>query len=359
MKTSIIDTSELDEGLKNRWGQLRATNPGLRSPYFTWQYLDALAQVGRPIRIAVIEDHGQVQGFFSFEKGSGQKITPPGTYVTDFQGLITSPDLVVPMHEVLKACGTRYFHFDHCRLDQTSLVPYGPVRHVSPVMNLMGGWQAYLDRLGALQGKKIPGLVGRVKERFKIGKRTFGDIRLEFAVADHASLDWMMKFKSIQYQNTTGALDIFAIPWIRQLLHNLMDTHEANFKGVMSCLYGDETILGCHFGIQSQAVLHAWFPTYDTQYSQMGPGILLFHEMARLAQDNGVDTIDLGRGEQEYKTRFMTHAVELCEGVISRPQLWGNTTVAAWQAKQWLRQQHWARKAYQTIKSGLGLQRPG
>ena len=64
MKTSIIDTSELDEGLKNRWGQLRATNPGLHSPYFTWQYLDALAQVGRPIRIAVIEDHGQVQGFF-------------------------------------------------------------------------------------------------------------------------------------------------------------------------------------------------------------------------------------------------------------------------------------------------------
>jgi CelD/BcsL family acetyltransferase involved in cellulose biosynthesis len=91
----------------------------------------------------------------------------------------------------------------------------------------------------------------------------------------------------------------------------------------------------------------------------MGPGILLFHEMARLAQDNGVDTIDLGRGEQEYKTRFMTHAVPLCEGIVSRPQLWGSATVAAWQTRQWLRQQPWAQKAYQTVKSGFGLQRPG
>jgi CelD/BcsL family acetyltransferase involved in cellulose biosynthesis len=205
----------------------------------------------------------------------------------------------------------------------------------------------------------VPGLVGRVKERFKIGKRTFGDIHLEFAVTDHATLDWMMKFKSIQYQNTTGALDIFAIPWIRQLLHNMLDTNEPEFKGVMSCLYGDGTTLGCHFGIQSQSVLHAWFPTYDTKFSQMSPGMLLFYEMARLAQNNGVDTIDLGRGEQEYKTRFMTHTVGLCEGIVSRPQVWGNATVATWQTKKWLRQQLWARKIYQTVKSGFGLQRPG
>jgi CelD/BcsL family acetyltransferase involved in cellulose biosynthesis len=352
MKYTVVPLREMDDALRLRWEELRAANPGLASPYYSWDYMAALVRVGREVVVTVVEDPHHAVAFFPFER-AGRNITPPGSFLNDYQGLVASPDTHLDAHALLQASGARAYHFNHLPSDQQVFLPWAPIKHISPVMNLSGGWEAYLGRLAAQQGRKVPGIVGRVRERLKIARRSFQDIRLEFTSANHAHLDWLMKQKSAQYRQTPGAVDIFAIDWVRRLMHDLLDTETPHFRGRMSCLWGDESLLACHLGLESDGLLHAWFPTYAPEHAAMSPGLVLFHEMARLAPDHGIWTIDLGRGVQDYKLRLMTHSVPLREGLITRPQCLGQARMGWWQARTWLREQPWARAAHRQIRTWM------
>ena len=73
--------------------------------------------------------------------------------------------------------------------------------------------------------------------------------------------------------------------------------------------------------MRSAKVLHYWFPAYDRDYARYSPGVILLAELARAAPGLGIDTIDLGKGDADYKRRFATGGVQLLEGRIERPSL--------------------------------------
>ena len=329
MKFSVVSTHDLDAGLKARWDALRTDNPALASPYFTWQYLDALTATGRAVRVVVVEDGPEVVAFMGFERLSPIGIAAPGGKLTDYHGIIGKQDVAVPPGDLLRACGARLLHFDHVPASQPNFAHCAHGMHGSPAMDLQGGWDAYVDRLAKIQGRKVPGIVARVRQARKGALKQLGTVHLVFHEANHATLDRLMALKSQQYKNTPGANDAFAFPWIRQLMHDLLDRQTPQLKGVLSSLYADNTLLASHFGIQSDGLLHAWFPAYDAAHSAHSPGLMMFHDMGVHAQAHGVNTIDFGRGEQDYKLRFMTHSTELIEGVLARPQWMGNVWMAS------------------------------
>jgi CelD/BcsL family acetyltransferase involved in cellulose biosynthesis len=65
-------------------------------------------------------------------------------------------------------------------------------------------------------------------------------------------------------------------------------------------------------------VLHWWFPVYDPQFSSLAPGWILLRELVGAAAELGIERIDFGRGDDEYKRRAKTGEVMVAQGVVSR-----------------------------------------
>ena len=329
MKVSLISVRELDVDLKTRWDTLRSSNATLGSPFFTWQYLEALALSGRPVRIAVLEQEQQVVAFFAFEAAGRGRITRPGGGLSDYEGLICAPGLAVSPSALLKACGARVYHFDHLPTHNTLPKPRVLAPHISPVMDLQGGWNECVLRLARLQKTTTPGVVQSVKRRKKAAGKQFRELQLTYRSHDHAQLEWLMNSKSRQYQETQAAGNPFAEPDIRRLMHHILDRQEEAFRGVLTLLHGDDTLLAAHFGIQSGPHLHYWFPTYAPEHIQLSPGLIMVHDMGVHAESHGVETLDFGRGDQDYKLRFLTHSTSLSEGVLASPQWLGDGLMAS------------------------------
>ena len=81
----------------------------------------------------------------------------------------------------------------------------------------------------------------------------------------------------------------------------------------------------------------------------------MVHDMGLHAEANGVDTLDFGRGDQDYKLRFMTHSIPLCEGVLASPQWLGEGLMGSRQLYQRtrdrLKQSETIQRVYQQVRS--------
>jgi len=135
--------------------------------------------------------------------------------------------------------------------------------------------------------------------------------------SDAGALAWLVDRKRDQYA-ATGARDHFAPEGRRALLSLLLDTQEPGCAGLLSTLHFGDTLVAAHFGIRSRSVLHWWFPVYDPAFAGFAPGWIMLRELAIAAPDLGLDRIDLGRGDDEYKRRARTGAVEVAAGAVTR-----------------------------------------
>jgi CelD/BcsL family acetyltransferase involved in cellulose biosynthesis len=65
-------------------------------------------------------------------------------------------------------------------------------------------------------------------------------------------------------------------------------------------------------------VLHWWFPVYEPEFGRFAPGWILLRELVQAAPALGVNRIDLGRGDDEYKRRAKTGESSVCLGMVTR-----------------------------------------
>ena len=167
MKISVIDAREVDASLTERWRHIQANDDTLRSPYYSPEFTQLVAGTGRAVRVAVIEADGVVQGIFPHERESWGWLRPVGGSLNDYHGLIASSGLDLDARSLLKACGAVYFGFDHLPLTQTVLSPYVRFNSVSPVLELHGGWDAYVGRLATAQNTQAPGILATIRASSK------------------------------------------------------------------------------------------------------------------------------------------------------------------------------------------------
>jgi CelD/BcsL family acetyltransferase involved in cellulose biosynthesis len=234
----------------------------------------------------------------------------------------------------MKSCGASYFSFNHLPLTQTVFAPFVRFHNVSPILELQGGWDAYVQRLANIQNTKSPGILGAIKKSSKRLERDLGPLRFEMHERDPRVLNELMRLKSEQWIRTVGAgEDAFAIAWVRQLMLDTLATQTADFSGYLCALYAGEKLISIYFGMRTGTTLHSWFLVYDLEQAYYQPGLILLKNLAESACQDGLNVIDLGRGTQDYKMRFNTQVVELGEGVVSRPAILAQSTIAAKQLK--------------------------
>ncbi|MFZ6753099.1 GNAT family N-acetyltransferase [Undibacterium sp. Dicai25W] len=319
MKFSLISGGELDAGLHKAWLQMLNNSEILQSPYYHPQYTAIIGAARTDTRILVIEDAGEVIGFFPHHKKNNVLAEVIGGGLTDYQGPITSTNHELPLTQMLAAMNVRYMGFNHMPTERSEFAAYAWHHSRSLTLNLEGGFNVYVQRLTE---KRDASLFKKIETNERKLSKKFGPLRFHFDARDPAEFAALLAGKSDQFIRTLGVEhDIFAVPWIRAVIEGISQQKQAGFSGVLSTLYAGDTLIAAHFGMRSSGVLHYWFPWYATAYSEFSPGLILLAGCAREAPATGITCIDLGRGEQPYKLRFATGQIDLCEGAISSPRL--------------------------------------
>jgi CelD/BcsL family acetyltransferase involved in cellulose biosynthesis len=307
--------SEAGEALRPAWSTLRAANPALRSPYFAWEFVDAVARHVPGVELAIFLEGTQVVALLPFQRLAAREAAPVGTPLNDYQGVIAAVGFAFEPVAWLDACGLDRFVFDHLVVDQPGWHPYVRTRRQSPCLDLAAGFDAWLRGRRRLGRSRFE----RLEELRRALARRHGPLRFVFDVDDEAVLDAVLALKSHQYRRTLGAeRDLFARPEMTAIVRDIFHARAPGFAGALSALWSGDTLVAAHFGMGSGDVLHWWFPTYAVSVARYSPGALLLLDIARGAAAAGIRLIDFGKGSEPYKLRWATGAFEVAEGAVER-----------------------------------------
>ncbi|MBB2911156.1 CelD/BcsL family acetyltransferase involved in cellulose biosynthesis [Streptosporangium becharense] len=313
MRVSIVQPRDLGKTDIDRWRALQASNPVFDSPFLSPEFTTTVGALQERVRVAVLHDGPDTVGFFPFERHPMGIGMPVAAGLTDAQGLVHAKDVEIDPHWLIKACGLAVFEFDHLAPGQP-LLQAGHSRHPSPIIDLRDGFESYIETVKVNSGKTYRSTAYKSRKL----QRDVGPVRHEYGIKDLAPLRTLLGWKTEQYRRT-GRTDRFARPWIVKLVERLLATDNEHFGGVLDMLYVDDRPVAGHFGLRTGTTLAGWFPAYDTAYAKYSPGLIHHLAMAEKAAATGIQVIDMGRGEKEYKEKLKNGEYEVAEGRVARP----------------------------------------
>jgi len=332
MTMRVISPSELRPDHLDAWRGIQMRHAELDRPFFAPEYFQIIGEVRADARIALIEQRGEIRGFFPFQNGRGKTGRPVGLRLSDFQGMIAPPDLEVDGPELLRTCGLSVWHFDHLLVNQAGLKRFHRSLSASPYVDLRNGFDAYLAErraAGATWVSKVP------RKARKMG-REIGPLRFEFDCRDKRVFQQVREWKS-QQRLRTQSHDLLRLDWVTRVLDRIFATNGREFAGSMSALFAGSRLVAAHFGMRSRKTLHLWFPAYDRDMEAYSPGILMHLELFRAAADAGIERVDFGAGREPYKLSMTSNSTLVSEGCIDTRPI-GHLLTGAWYAgKMWLR----------------------
>ena len=306
---------------REQWSAYVGADPTRHSPYYQLGFFDALVLVGRPVEVLVAEDDKGVLAFLPFEQ-RGRRIVPAGGGMNDYQGPVCRPGSAPDPVAMIRGGGLSCYHYNHLYpADLTGWARFNIKTMISPQQLVAGGAEAYAGRL------RSGGQKGEFKTSQRLGRklaREVGELTFTLDDRDPESLEQLIRWKSQQYRET-GAPDGFEDVWRRELLRNLLQSRDPAFRGLLASLRAGDTLVAVHYYLQSGKILHSWFPTYDADFARYSPGRVLAVTALDAMAEQGVDVMDMGKGDAIYKLRSMTQSVLVGEGVVDASSLrvWG------------------------------------
>ncbi|HEV7721024.1 MAG TPA: GNAT family N-acetyltransferase [Iamia sp.] len=313
MRAEVVRPEDLGPAETARWIELQEADPELASPFLRPEMAVAIGRQWPDARVAVLHDGPEAVGFLPFHQGRLGAGRALGLGLTDWQGAILAPGTPWDAGALRRATGLAVWEFDHLVPSQAEALAVRPLAlHASPVMDLSGGWDAWVARRAGS---------GRIKKALYHGRRLgrqVGPVESELDTSDPADLDVLMGWKSAQYRRT-GRRDRFAQPQIRELVRDLVTSHTPGFTAHLSTMRVDGRTVAACLALRSHHVLAHWFPAYDTDLHRYQPGLVQLLEMVRLSAEDGVTTFDLGAGEHDYKDSFKDSELTVASGTVHGP----------------------------------------
>ena len=314
VNVAVVRPHELGAAELVAWDAMQQSTAELAHPFLSAGFALAAGSVRPGARVAVLEEGSNVVGFFAFERGRFGIGRPIAAGVSDRQAVVHARGLQFDFRELLKRCELDVWEFDHLVAGQLAAAGRSVVSRDSPIMDVSGGYDAYLDGRRKATKKTLKSTLYKQRKM----QRDLGSTRFEFDVRDLEPLTLLMRWKSAQYRRT-GRRDRFAVAWIERLVRELFDTRREACAGTLSVLYVDERVVAAHFGLRSRSSLACWFPAYDVSLARYSPGLVLHLAMAEAAAGKGIGHLDLGKGDEEYKDALKSGEVTVGEGWIERP----------------------------------------
>jgi CelD/BcsL family acetyltransferase involved in cellulose biosynthesis len=312
MKITVLPVNRLSSQHLLAWDRWQRADKALDSPFFRPDFTQAVAAIRPGVAVAVLEEDGQLAGFFPFQRGRWGTGKPVGGRLSDFQGLVTRPGLSWSADELIRGCGLNVWDFDHLVAAQQPFQPYYFRTEDCAYIDLSNGFEGYQAER-RLAGSTV--VRRTLRSAFKL-EREVGPIRFLPRITDPSVLAALVAWKSDQYRRTR-ATNVFAFPWARQLLEHVLGCSGEPFAGVLSALYAGDHLVAVHLGLYSYGVIHWWFPAYNRSFGEYSPGLVMLMELAKFARSLAIQRIDLGKVNLHYKTRCMSGTIRVAEGSVA------------------------------------------
>ncbi len=316
MQISVLTIPEFDQTLRKTWQQIQTNNHGLANPCFCFEYTEAVATVCDDVYVAVMEKNDRVIGFFPFQRKSNNIAGPVGGILSDYHGVIISAEEEWSVEKLLQGCGLKIWDYDHLLLEQQAFEPYHHKTDFSPTMNLSAGFDQYVQARRESGSKKII----QVQRKWRKFERDVGELTFNVYSDNEKEFQQVIDWKQEQCLRT-GVVDFMSWGWTTDLLEHIWKKRSDQFSGMLSVLTHQDEIIAAHLGKRSATVCHWWFPVYNHTYSRFSPGALLLLKLAEKLADSGINTIDLGKGDDTYKSSFATDQILLAEGSVQLPSI--------------------------------------
>ncbi len=312
MQISVVRPDELSPEHIQSWREMQSSMPSLANPFMSPEFAVLVGKVRTSTRVAMLSDGSDVVGFFPFERGRFGAGGPIAPGLTDCQGLIHAPGLQWDARELLRACRLEMWEFDHLQAEQHPFGAYCTGMRPSPIIDLTNGFNSYYENLRSQSSN----FCRNVERKARKLEREVGPLRFVVNSGDTSAFRRLLVWKSLQYQRT-GQVDIFARPWVANLVEDLFGTRGGHFSGLFSVLYASDVPIAAHFGLRSADILAHWFPAYDIEFSKYSAGLILHLRLAEFTYNEGVRVIDMGTGIQRYKEELKSSEILVGFGAVS------------------------------------------
>jgi CelD/BcsL family acetyltransferase involved in cellulose biosynthesis len=309
--------------------------------------------VRNDIEVAIIERNYEPVAFLPFRRMPWNGGRPVAGWLTNFQGIIAADDFDVDPAALMRSCELHSWQFDQLLRPPACLSQYVWRSWDSPYADLSNGYEGYCHRYchRVRMDRKHLAEFGRLQRKMS---REIGNVRFEAHVNDQVVLNTLFEWKGAQYKRTRER-NIFAASWVRDLLNLLLDDRDKALSSLLSVLYAGDRIAAISFALRTGPNLHGWFTAFDRELSAYSPGSQLLLELFRAAESLGIRRIDLGKGPEAYKRRFMTDTVPVYEGAIDANPVVSSVRRRWWHTKDWVRKSQLATAARTSARLSRGI----
>jgi CelD/BcsL family acetyltransferase involved in cellulose biosynthesis len=334
VQISVVRPNELGPAEIAAWQSMQRQTSSLANPFLCPEFAVAVGNVRPEARVAVLADGPAILGFFPFERRRLGVGVPIGAGLSDCQGLIHAPGLDWDPRELLRGCRLAVWQFDHLVAGQQPFERFAVAMAPSPVIDLTEGFAAYQEKLQV----KSPRFCRDLGRQMRKLERDAGELRFVGDARDTGVMRTLMGWKSEQSRQNEW-IDVFARPWVADLVDYLFGIQGNRFSGLLSVCYAGDQPVAAQFGLRSESVFAGWFTAYDSRFGKYSPGLIQLMQMAEALAAAGIQTIDLGDGAASYKERLKSHDQFVAEGMAARrPALAraqrARSTMAAWARRQ-------------------------
>lgn len=301
----VKKVSEVDMKERASWERFRQVDEKLRSPFLSFFYAESVSKIVSGVRIAIIERENEPVAFLPFEifkKNVGVRL-----HWCDYQGVIATKGKKIDMVSFISQCGLRSWDFDHLLLDGGGVSGFDHSRSISPVVEMLSGYDAYL------KGRSKDG-----RSQIKEGERKMRKIErdlgaIEFTTHENSPeiLEQLLRWRWSRYPDVRHSLET-----VSTALKGMLEIQKPEFRGVLTVLRARGEVLAAHFGLRSYQTWHHWFPAFNPDFEKYSPGIVRDLLMIQSMEYSKVNTLDFGKGDQMYKQNFATGAILLGEGSV-------------------------------------------
>lgn len=338
MRVRTVSIGDMTEDLVAKWNAWAAPQGRLVSPYFRFEFTAAIARARDDVRIAFIEDDGEIVGVFPHHAPRDGVIRPIGAPMSDYQGVIAREGVRIDLHRLVRAVGGSAMVFDNWHGPLGRQAATRRSRDGSVMVDLSAGAATYFDdRRAAFRDH-----FRKTARRQRAAERNIGPVRVEIGDPDGRAFARLTEWKQVQYRET-GKLNVLGIDWVTAALDELRTRRGEAFSGLTAALWFGDRLAAVEFGLSAGGTYHSWFPAYDPELARYSPGLLLLHGIFEQAAAHGIDRVDLGRGGRHYKKYYASYEVPLDQGRVLVPGL------AAAAIRGWELAEHAARIMPDTI----------
>jgi len=322
LTATLHKPSDLSSADIESWRRIQKSSPALATPFLSYGYALASERVFGSVHVAKLQRSGETVGFFAFQfrsalhrfLGVGQRLSGE---MADYFGLVAGPDVSLSGRKLLELTRLRTLFFTHLDETQQAYGLPGLQPELGVRIDFPDGGKAFWEGRRK-QDKKFTADTER-RERRLI--ETHGPLRFVFRHTDcKAELQKLIAAKRAQYART-GVWDSMAKPSTRKFLEVISASDDPDCRSTLSTLYAGDEWIGSHFGLMYGDTLHYWFPVYNPQMRNFGPGRLLIKAIIDASAEIGVARIDRGSGDSQAKLDFETSRHQFLRGTWSRPGL--------------------------------------